>query len=72
MKESKNNVDGKRPVLGDIPILNSLFRTKNSGSSKTELVILLRPIVVDSNTWQDQLEQSEKRIQKLGDDYRSR
>jgi MSHA biogenesis protein MshL len=72
MKESRNNVDGKRPLLGDIPIINSLFRTKNSGSSKTELVILLRPIVVDSNTWQDQLEQSEKRIQKLGDDYRSR
>lgn len=71
MSESKNNTDGKRPLLGDIPIINSLFRTKNSGQSKTELVILLRPIVVDSNTWQDQLEQSEKRIQKLGDEYRN-
>ncbi len=71
MSESKNNTDGKRPLLGDIPIINSLFRTKNSGQSKTELVILLRPIVVDSNTWQEQLEQSEKRIQKLGDEYRN-
>lgn len=70
MQESKNNVDGKRPVLGDIPLVNSLFRSKHKAKSKTELVILLRPIVVDSNTWQNQLEQSEKRIQSLGDEYR--
>lgn len=70
MQESKDNVDGKRPVLGDIPLVNSLFRTKSKARSKTELVILLRPIVVDSNTWQDQLEQSEKRIQNIGDEYR--
>lgn len=70
MQETKNNVDGKRPVLGDIPLVNSLFRTKSKSKSKTELVILLRPIVVDSNTWQNQLEQSEKRIQNIGDEYR--
>ena len=70
MQESKNKTDGKRPLLGDIPLLNSLFRTKNKASSKTELVILLRPIVVDSDTWQNQLEQSETRIQKIGDEYR--
>lgn len=70
MQESKNKTDGKRPLLGDIPLVNSLFRTKNKASSKTELVILLRPIVVESDTWQNQLEQSEARIQKMGDEYR--
>jgi MSHA biogenesis protein MshL len=70
MQESKSNNDGKRPVLGDIPLVNSLFRTKSKAKSKTELVILLRPIVVDNNTWQNQLEQSEKRIQNIGDEYR--
>jgi MSHA biogenesis protein MshL len=70
MQESKNKTDGKRPLLGDVPLLNSLFRTRNKASSKTELVILLRPIVVDSDTWQNQLEQSETRIQKIGDEYR--
>jgi len=70
MQESKNKTDGKRPVLGDIPLVNSLFRTRNKASSKTELVILLRPIVVDSDTWQNELEQSESRIQKIGDEYR--
>ncbi len=71
MQESKNKTDGKRPLLGDIPVVNSLFRTRNKASSKTELVILLRPIVVDGDTWQNQLEQSETRIQKIGDEYRN-
>ncbi len=72
MQETKNSVDGKRPGLGDIPLVNSLFRTKNKSSSKTELVILLRPIVVDNDTWLDQLEKSEKRLQTMGDEYRNR
>jgi MSHA biogenesis protein MshL len=71
MQESNDKLDGKRPGLGDVPILNSLFRTKNNAKSKTELVILLRPIVVDSSAWLDQLEQSEKRIQSIGDEYRN-
>lgn len=71
MQNSKNNADGKRPLLGDIPIVNSLFRTRNKASAKTELVILLRPIVVDSDTWQNELKQGETRLQKIGDDYRN-
>jgi len=72
MQDRKDNLDGKRPLLGDIPLVNGLFRTKNKATAKTELVILLRPIVVDTNTWQNQLEQSEKRIQNIGDEYRKR
>jgi len=72
MQENKSNVDGKRPLLGDIPLVNSLFRTKNKASKKTELVILLRPLVVDDKTWQDQVEMSQGRIQKLGNEYRQR
>ncbi len=72
MQENKTNVDGKRPLLGDIPLINSLFRTKNKASKKTELVILLRPLVVDDKTWQDQVEMSQGRIQKMGDEYRQR
>lgn len=72
MQENKSNVDGKRPLLGDIPLVNSLFRTKNKASKKTELVILLRPLVVDDKTWQEQVEMSQGRIQKLGDEYRQR
>lgn len=70
MQESKSNVDGKRPLLGDIPIVNTLFRTKEKSKSKTELVILLRPIVVDDNAWKEQLEQTQSRIQNMSEAYK--
>lgn len=72
MQETLRDVFGKRPVLGDIPVLNSLFRTKNKGKQKTELVILMRPIVVDDNTWRDQLSSGEHRVRELSDQYRAR
>ncbi|WP_082191401.1 pilus (MSHA type) biogenesis protein MshL [Cellvibrio sp. pealriver] len=71
MTESNNNRDGKRPVLGDIPGVNALFRTKNKAKSKTELVILLRPIVVDDKTWDTQLTEAQDRMQRMGDAYRN-
>lgn len=71
MTESTNNVDGKRPLLGDIPGVNALFRTKNKRKSKTELVILLRPIVVDDKTWDAQLNEVQGSMQRMGDAYRN-
>jgi MSHA biogenesis protein MshL len=70
MQERSRNLDGKRPLLGDIPVVNALFRTKNKSSVKTELVILLRPIVVDDQTWSDQIDQSQQSMQRMGDAYR--
>jgi MSHA biogenesis protein MshL len=70
MTESSNNQDGKRPLLGDIPIVNSLFKTKNKSKSKTELVILLRPIVVDDKTWDEQLTEAQNSMRNIGDSYR--
>jgi MSHA biogenesis protein MshL len=70
MQESKNNVDGKRPWIGDIPIINTFFRSKSKAKSKTELVILLRPIVVDDNAWKNQLLQSQENMKNIGEAYR--
>ncbi len=72
MTESSNNQDGKRPLLGDIPLLNSLFKTKNKAKRKTELVILLRPIVVDDATWASQLQETQSTMQKMGEAYRNK
>lgn len=71
MQERSTNQDGKRPLLGDVPVVNALFRTKNKSRVKTELVILLRPIVVDDATWADQLNQSQQSMQRMGDAYRA-
>jgi MSHA biogenesis protein MshL len=72
MTESTNNVNGKRPFLGDIPVVNSLFKTKSKAKSKTELVILLRPIVVDDKTWDAQLEEAQNSMRRMGDAYRNK
>lgn len=72
MQERSSNQDGKRPLLGDIPGVNALFRTKNKSRVKTELVILLKPLVVDEGTWDAQLRESQQSMQRMGDEYRQR
>lgn len=70
MQENSNTNDGKRPLLGDIPVLKGFFKTKSKKLSKKELVILMRPIVVDDNAWHNDIDSSFKRFQQLGQDYR--
>lgn len=70
MLERVHEVDGKRQLLGNIPLLGSLFRTRERRKSKTELVILLKPIVVNDEVWSDNVHQSRDRIRTLGDEYR--
>jgi MSHA biogenesis protein MshL len=49
MQESKRNADSRVPGLGSIPVIGRLFRHERDVTRKTELVILLRPVVVDSD-----------------------
>ncbi len=72
MTESSNVTDGKRPILGDIPGVNALFRTKNKSKAKTELVILLRPIVINQNTWDAQISEVHESMQRMGEAYRNK
>jgi MSHA biogenesis protein MshL len=53
MTVSKQNTDYQVPFLGSIPGLGNLFKSKQTTSTKTELVILLKPIVVgdDGEEW---------------------
>lgn len=48
----------RTPVLGAIPLLGQLFTSKNSLEQKKELVILLRPVVVETDQWQPHIQQS--------------
>ena len=47
--------ESKTPLLGDIPLLGELFKSKSQTMRKTELVIMLKPVVVGQDTWKDQL-----------------
>ena len=70
MLEGVRETDGKRPIIGNIPLVRWLFKTRERSRSKTELVILLQPIVVDDNAWRDNVRESSDRIRRLGDEYR--
>ena len=56
MKDRREEDLNSTPFLGDIPVLGSIFRDTKQAARKIELVILLRPIVVKTGTWQKQLE----------------
>lgn len=58
MKSESLELVSKVPLLGDIPFLGEAFTNRSQSVRKTELVILLKPTVVVSGTWQKELERS--------------
>lgn len=46
MQERADYKTGKVPGVGEIPILGELFTNRNNSTSKSELVIFLRPVIV--------------------------
>ena len=53
MRTTRGLQDYRVPGLGDIPVLGNLFKSQRRTEVRTELVILLRPVVIDSDEqWQ--------------------
>jgi MSHA biogenesis protein MshL len=52
------------PLLSKIPFIGALFRRTSQVATKSELVILLRPILVDNKIWTESLERADCDIQK--------
>ena len=48
-QEQQREDVSKWPLLGDLPLLGSLFRSRQSTRSKDELVILVTPRVLDDD-----------------------
>ncbi|MEW5756905.1 MAG: pilus (MSHA type) biogenesis protein MshL [Pseudomonadota bacterium] len=68
MKEASSEINASVPLLGDIPIIGNLFKHKKLTRVKKELVILLRPTVVDSNRlWGEAVRDTHQRINALMD-----
>jgi MSHA biogenesis protein MshL len=66
MRHSSVSDRSQLPGAGDIPVLGNLFRNTNRVSQKRELVILIRPIVVQGeSTWTQDLLDTQQRIQGL-------
>jgi general secretion pathway protein D len=50
VQEDASDARSQTPGLGDVPVLGNLFRRKDGVKSRSELLILIRPHVVDSDT----------------------
>ncbi len=66
MRESRRRQDYKMPVLGSLPGLGRLFRSERDQMTTTELVILLRPLVIsDEDDWTHLVQEPVDRIEAL-------
>ena len=49
IQDDTNDGERKVPVLGDIPLMGNLFKSRTKRQTKTNLVVFLRPTVIDSS-----------------------
>lgn len=70
MQEIVIDQNSKNPYIGDVPVVNSLFKQKHRKVVKTELVILLRPKVISGSVWSDSIERSRDNFRRLDSEYR--
>ena len=66
MEDRINNTTNQVPGVGDIPLVGNFFRNRNETTSKTELVIFLKPTIIrdpsingDYRAFRDQLPQAD-------------
>jgi len=70
MREIRKRNDYKTPFLGDVPGLGHLFKSQRDLSNTVELVLLLRPVVVEDGDWNAMVAESTERaaaLSKKGD-----
>ena len=57
--------ESKVPLLGSIPLVGELFTNRQESIEKTELIILIKPVVVTGKgTWRNQLKKSKALLDK--------
>ncbi|MEO5344891.1 MAG: pilus (MSHA type) biogenesis protein MshL [Magnetococcus sp. YQC-9] len=66
-KEQRLDVD-KLPLLGDLPGVGPLFQKARESWYKSEMVILIRPVVVD--TRQDRSKERQRTVERIGGMHR--
>ena len=71
LQDKKTNTQASVPWLSRIPILGYLFQQTSRSSTKSELVILLQPTVIEATSWRDEIKRLKNnfpRWQHRGDD----
>ena len=66
MKNSTSDENGGVPGIKDVPFVGEAFKQNRKINRRSELVILLRPIVVDKNrVWSNYIKDSAERVKAL-------
>jgi MSHA biogenesis protein MshL len=66
MRQETLSAGSQVPGLGDVPGLGLLFQQRNRRTTKSEIVILLKPTIVHSDrVWQEDLNQTRERLRAL-------
>ncbi len=66
MQNRSGKDDAAVPGVGDVPLFGELFKQKRDSNSRSELVILLKPLVVDRDeAWSEYIDATRGRIERL-------
>ncbi len=65
IEDGSSDDRGGLPFLSRVPYAGALFRQTKTGANRRELVILLKPLVVDDATWSGELADTEQRLEEL-------
>jgi len=49
IRDSDRSTVNKIPILGDLPIIGSLFRTESTATNRSEIVIVVTPRIIDDS-----------------------
>jgi MSHA biogenesis protein MshL len=66
MRQDSATAGSQVPGLGDVPGVGALFSQRNTRTTKSEIVILLKPTIIHSDSdWQRDLSETRERIRSL-------
>jgi general secretion pathway protein D len=70
MRNDKKIRENKVPVLGDIPILGWLFKSKSTEYRKTNLLVFITPHIVTKQDRMDAITRQKRNVQKMLEEQR--
>ena len=66
MRQSSTSDTSQLPGVGSLPVLGALFRNKAKQNQKRELVVLIKPTIVEgAGSWNEDLLDTRGRMQQL-------
>jgi len=67
-----NKGRGGIPGLDNVPVIGGAFRNSSTDTTKRELVILIKPTIIESDkNWEQDIQDSRTRMQGMGNDQRT-